>query len=105
MHLPHIFFEKQVCGKAGKRIISDLGVPSKHSNEKGQARGSGLMGFHILLREGKGWVQRAWNNVRQAQKHTQGLGVPSYPGHRQQQTRQDTSTKKAGLGSHESEAR
>lgn len=56
MHLPHLFFEKQVCGKAGKRIISDLGVPSKHSNEKGQARGSGLMGFHILLREGLGPV-------------------------------------------------
>lgn len=81
-----------------------MGVPSKHSDEKDQARGFGLMGSYIPLREGECLVQRAWNNVSallqlpsQAPNHSQGLGVPSScPGHRQLQTWQDAGTKEAG---------
>lgn len=65
------------------------------------------MGSYIPLREGDGLVQRAWSNVRAlllrpswAPEHTQGLGMPlSCPGHRQQQARQDASSREAGLES------
>lgn len=46
-------------GKPKRESLQIWGVPSKHSDEKGQARGSGLMGSHILLREGESRVQRA----------------------------------------------
>ena len=100
MHLPCLFLEKQDCGKVWNRITSDLGVLSKHSDEK--SLGSGLMGSYVSLREGEGLIQRTWNSVcallLPAPKHMQGLRVPSScPGHRQQQTRQDARTKEAGL--------
>lgn len=61
MHLLCLVFKKQVYGQAWKRITSDLGGPIQTSDAEDQALGSGLMGSHMLLRQGVGWGQRAWN--------------------------------------------